>query len=315
MMTRARTIWMVPPMLAAVIAMAVVLAACGGTTDEAARQRDAGLPPGYDEGASEADDIAFGDLDSEGSASRAGVSIPSVTDRKIITTATLELAVEDVITAVQEVENIVETAGGFISSSSVFVDSEEGNGSDRRTATVTVRVPADGYGSVMSQLRSIADEVESETVDTSEVTEEYADLQARRRNLEATELSYLALLERADTIPDILTVQDRLDEVRLEIERVEGRMNVLNDLTDLATITVRLRPSALVVEDDERGWAEAAWEESWEASKGAAVVLGTIVIAGGVLMVWLVVVLLVGTLVWRQVGRKLADWVIRIYRA
>ncbi|MEX1103822.1 MAG: DUF4349 domain-containing protein, partial [Dehalococcoidia bacterium] len=48
------------------------------------------------------------------------------------------------------------------------------------------------------------------------------------------------------TITDILIVQDRLDGVRGQIEQIQGRLNALDDLADLATIDVTLTPVPLV---------------------------------------------------------------------
>jgi hypothetical protein len=240
--------------------------------------------------------------------------LPQTVDRKIIRTATLELEVEDVGAAVGEVERVATTAGGFVSESNVFIDESsesegEDDGAPRRTqtATVTIRVPAEVYGSVVSQLRSIAEEVRSERSEASEVTEEFTDLQSRLRNLEATEASYLELLTRAEDIPDILTVQDRLSSVRLEIEQVQGRINLLESLTDLATITVRLAlPATPAGEPDGgRGWAAEAWDAAWDGSQDAMVVLGTVAIVGGVALVWLVIVGLAALIAWRLIGWRL----------
>jgi len=242
-----------------------------------------------------------------------GLTLPQQLDRKIIRTATLELEVEAVGAAVQEVESIAVAAGGFVSRSSVFIEEpselgEEDDVAPRRTqtATVTIRVPAEVYASVMSQLRGIAEEVKSEISEASEVTEEYTDLQARLRNLEATEAGYLELLTKAEEIADILIVQDRINSVRLEIEQVQGRVNLLDSLTDLATITVQLTlpPVAAEEPDGGQGWAAEAWDAAWEGSQDAVVVLGTVAIVGGVVLAWLAIPALVALVAWRLFGPR-----------
>ncbi|MCH8919983.1 MAG: DUF4349 domain-containing protein [Chloroflexi bacterium] len=242
-----------------------------------------------------------------------GLTLPQQLDRKIIRTATLELEVEAVGAAVQEVESIAVAAGGFVSRSSVFIEEpselgEEDDVAPRRTqtATVTIRVPAEVYASVMSQLRGIAEEVRSEISEASEVTEEYTDLQARLRNLEATEAGYLELLTKAEEISDILIVQDRINSVRLEIEQVQGRINLLDSLTDLATITVQLTlPVAPAEEPDGgQGWAAEAWDVAWEGSQDAMVALGTMAIVGGVVLAWLAIPALVALAAWRLFGPR-----------
>jgi Domain of unknown function (DUF4349) len=226
--------------------------------------------------------------------------------------ATLDLNVENVAAAVQQVEDAAGAAGGFVSSSNVFVSNTDNTGDSverTQTASVTIRVPADAYSSVMSQLRGIAKETVSETSDASEVTEEYTDLQARLRNLEATEARYLELLARAVTIDEILTVQDRLNAVRLEIEQVTGRINVLNNLTDFATITVRLSLPPAIAEagGDNQNWVEEAWNASWETSKDALVVLGTVAIVSGVFLAWMALPALALFVAWRMFGRRILE--------
>ena len=245
---------------------------------------------------------------------------PQVQDRKIVRNATLDLQVENVAAAVQQVEDAAGAAGGFVSSSNVFVSNTDNAGDSverTQTASVTVRVPADAYSSVMSQLRGIAKETVSETSDASEVTEEYTDLQARLRNLGATEARYLELLARAVTIEEILTVQDRLNTVRLEIEQVTGRINVLNSLTDFATITVRLSlpPAIAEAKGDNQNWVEEAWSASWETSQDAMVVLGTVAIVGGVFLAWMAVPALALFVLWRIFGKRITEYAKKLNQA
>jgi hypothetical protein len=301
----------------ALIAVVVIIAGCGGGEPFA---DDGGIEAPADVGEARTGSELSNQFDVEeanamvpGSAG-GSLTLPQLADRKIIRTATLELEVEDIGAAVQEVESVALAAGGFVSRSSVFIEEpSESDGEDdfaprrTQTATVTIRVPAEVYGSVMSQLRGVAEEVKSEISEASEVTEEYTDLQARLRNLEATEASYLELLTKAEEIPDILTVQDRVNQVRLEIEQVQGRINLLDSLTDLATITVQLTlPVPLAEEPDgDQGWAAEAWDAAWEASQDAGVVLGSIAIVGGVVLAWLAIPALVVLAAWRLFGGRL----------
>ncbi len=308
----------------AVAVMAVVIAGCGGaalTGDDGAQ---APGNPDVGDALSDGDASAFSNEESRELDALAPSSLvpftedgslplPQLADRKIIRTATLELEVEDIGAAVREAEDVAVAAGGFVSRSSVFIEEPpELEGEDdvaprrTQTATVTIRVPAEVYGSVMSQLRGVAEEVKSEISEASEVTEEYTDLQARLRNLEATEAGYLELLTKAEEIPDILTVQDRINQVRLEIEQVQGRVNLLDSLTDLATITVQMTlPLAPAEEPDGgQGWAAEAWDAAWEGSQDAMVALGTMAIVGGVVLAWLAIPALVALAAWRLFGPR-----------
>ena len=292
----------------AAILIAVVAAAC--SNEPLADRSSSGAPAGSADTGGEAGES---DAAVSGGAEDGSLPLPQVVDRKIIRTARLELEVENVSAAVSEVEDIAGTAGGWVSASNVFVDepssSDDGDeGTPRRTetATVTIRVPAEAYRSVVGQLRGVAEEVRSESSEASEVTEEYTDLQARLRNQQATEAQLLELLTRAETIPDILTVQEKVSQVRLEIEQVQGRINVLDSLTDMATITVELAVFAPPEPGDEQGWAARAWDVAWEGSQTATVVLGSVAIVGAVVLAWLAIPLLVIAVVWWRFGKRLS---------
>ena len=289
----------------AAILMVAFAAACGGELDKTTQAPAAPADVGGETGES--------DAAVSGGAEDGSLPLPQL-DRKIIRTARLELGVENVGAAVAEVEDVAEAAGGWVSASSVFIDepttSDAGDDETRRrteTATVTIRVPAEAYRSVVGQLRGIAEQVRSESSEASEVTEEYTDLQARLRNQEATEAQLLELLDKAETIPDILTVQDKVSQVRLEIERVQGRINVLDSLTSMATITVELAAFVpAVATDGGQSWAANAWDVAWEGSQITVVVLGSAAIVGGMVLAWLAIPLLVIAFVWWRFGRTLS---------
>ena len=191
-------------------------------------------------------------------------------DRKIVQNTTVDLKVEEVGRNFQDIISVAQVNGGFVASSSFS------NIDDQQVADLTVRVPADRYQAVLQQIRDMG-EVATEGSDSSDVTEEYTDLEARLRTLEATEQRYLELLAQAGNVNDILTVQDRLDGVRGQIEQLQGRINMLNNLTDLATITVHLRPLVAGADGGSGGGgphpleaASNAWEASLDALRGVA---------------------------------------------
>ena len=292
------------------IVIALIVAGCSGESPVGNGGSRAGDSLSGTESGDSAGDVAA--TGAGGPATGGGLPLPSQLDRKIVRTANLELEVEDVSAAVREVEGAAVAAGGFVSESNVFIDQPEPDDggsveAPRRTqtATVTIRVPAGEYGGVMEQLRGIAKQVRSERSEASEVTEEYTDLEARLRNLEATEASYLELLTGAGEIPDILLVQDRLSQVRLEIEQVQGRINLLDNLTDLATITIQLSLPAAAVGGGGKNWVQKAWDVAWEGSLETAKALGSIVIVGGVALLWLAIPALVGFAAWRRFGWRL----------
>jgi hypothetical protein len=267
-------------------AAVIALAACAGN-------EESGVSGSNVEGNQpQADQEAYGGV----AASSQG---QSELDRKIIQTASLDLQVEDVADAFREVGRIASTAGGFVMESSTSYTDE------RPQADITIRTPASQYESVLEALRGLAVKVEKENSKAQDVTEEYVDLQAQLRNDQAVESRYIELLDRAQNIDEVLTVQDRLDQVRLEIERVQGRINAINTLSELVTISIHLRaePAAEPKSEakvDPLGAAGKSWEASLVFLR--AVSAGFLVVV--VFLWWLVPVAVVA-------GIGLGYWLLR----
>jgi hypothetical protein len=217
-----------------------------------------------------------------------GLQLQPVGERVIIT-ATLNVTAEEVSKRFEDVGNIAAAAGGFVASSSF------GNDEDRQTASVTIRVPNDRYQEVLADLRALGD-VESERSESANVTGEFTDLESRLRNLRATEERYTEFLLQAQNINEVLTVQDRLNATRAEIEQVQGRINLLSNQTELATVTVHIDEpvaGATTQPAGERSLVDVM-QESFEAS--LAVLTGIAVVALAVIAFswWLVPFALAG---------------------
>lgn len=219
-------------------------------------------------------------------------------DRKIVQTAQLKMQVKDVGNSYGDVTRIATTAGGFVSTSNVS------NAGESQVATLSLRIPTARYQQVLSDLRALGVKVENETSNANDVTEEYADLQSRQRNLEAAETQLLTLLGNARTVAEVLQVQDRLTSVRGQIEQAKGRQQLLDKLSDLATISVTLRPVPAGATQVSDGGLRAQVDEAWAASIDF---LESIAGAGITLVVflwWLPIVVVPTALVAKRFSRE-----------
>ena len=155
--------------------------------------------------------------------------------RQIISQASLSVEVEDVAGAVAQVRTIAETRGGFISQ--VATSGTPG----RQRSDLTVRVPQGEFFDTLESIKGLG-KVWAENAGSEDVTEQFIDLEARLRSALREEESLLSLLERADTVSNILTIERELARVRSDIERLQGQINYLSRRVDLATISVALFP-------------------------------------------------------------------------
>ncbi|MGQ9458439.1 MAG: DUF4349 domain-containing protein [Anaerolineae bacterium] len=205
-------------------------------------------------------------------------------ERMLIRTAQLSITVTDTAKAVQEAKAVAEGLGGYVTSSQMYKQGE------RLYATMVLRVPAERFDDALDQIKALAVEVERESVQGTDVTEEYVDLQARLRNLELTEKELQQLLtevrERTQKAEDVLAVYRELTEIRGQIEQLKGRMQYLERQVDFSGIDLNIAPHVLSTPVVEPGWKPLVTLR--EASRSLVKALQWLVDAA----IWLVVFLL-----------------------
>jgi hypothetical protein len=235
----------------------------------------------------------------------AGQDVENGVERKVIATANVELVVTDTDRTVDAINTLMEELGGYVANANLY-RSYYGSG-DLMQGTLTLRVPAERLDEAMAQLEELAVDVPSKTLDRQDVTDQYSDIQAQLRNLEATETELRALLaevrERPNATPeDILAVHRSLTEVRRQIEQLQGRKNVMDNLIGLSTINVTLTPDAVNLPVVEEGWRpNVVAREATRALTAALQGLGSFTIWVGIFLLPL--------LRWlnRRSGKRAAD--------
>lgn len=171
-------------------------------------------------------------------------------NRKIIYDAQIDLEVEDLDPAADRLVALVQQHRGYIAEQDLT-----GSPGSKRSAKWKLRVPVDHFEAFVQELLSLG-ELKRNLRTSQDVTEQFYDIEARIRNKRVEEETILKILEeRSGKLEDVLKVQVELSRVRGEIEQMEGRLRVLQNLSSLATVTVNLReredytPAAPVVPD------------------------------------------------------------------
>ena len=213
-----------PALLGAVLALALALISGLGVTGGTSN-----LGGGFDESYPDGKEIGlggaapeFGDMASRGD----GTS-------DVVRYGNISLEVTDADDALERVTAIVESAGGYISSSS-----RSGQG-DNLYLSATLRVPATEFSAVMASLRGEG-EILYEDIGSYEVTMQVLDLEARLVNLRASETAFLELLDRAESVADVVAVQSELSRIQGDIESYEAQLSGVKDQVEMASINVSL---------------------------------------------------------------------------
>ncbi|MEV4704136.1 DUF4349 domain-containing protein [Actinoplanes sp. NPDC049316] len=278
------------------LAAALALPACSSgdsSSDKAASSTAGGR--GIAEGAAEGGAAA----PAEQQGRDAGAKAPdlSVDQRSIIYTGSITVRVDDVNTAAARATGIATAAGGFVGG-----DKRNSNGDHGSSdATLTLRVPAEKFTSVVDQLAAIGTE-ERRGIDTEDVTEETIDLDARIATQQARVDSGRKLLAQAKSLSDLVMLEREVATRESDLASLQAKKRRLGDLTALSTITaVLLDPQAVAQEEDEGapGFL-AGLRNGWNGLLASLAVVATVV---GWLLPWLLLLALPASAVLWYVRR------------
>ncbi|MCU1283959.1 MAG: hypothetical protein JWO13_309 [Acidobacteriales bacterium] len=154
-------------------------------------------------------------------------------DRKIVRKGTINISVVDPDRVNQQLEKLARELGGYIVTSQ-REDASSGQGS----LVVDARVPAKQFDRAWEEVRKLGVRVDSERVDSSDVTKQFVDTEASLRNLRAEEQQYLTIMKQAKSVKDTLEVTEHLSSVRGQIDRMQGELNLLRHDVEMSSLTV-----------------------------------------------------------------------------
>ncbi len=136
---------------------------------------------------------------------------------------------------VADLKSYVSQFGGYIESSS-----ESGNSyysSSLRYADFTIRIPADYYDDFAEAVGNMATVTYSYEY-VNDVTSSYVDIEARLTALTTERDSFLALMEKAETVEEILKIQSYLTDVNYEIESYTAQLKTYDDKISYSTFYI-----------------------------------------------------------------------------
>lgn len=174
-----------------------------------------------------------------------------------IKTASLSIEVEDVPNAQQEAESIAKAVNGRVQSSQKSDD--EGQ---LASAELTFRVPVASFETAVNRLRKLG-RVLNDSLSGEDVTAQVADTEARLKVMKAEEDQYVELLKATKKIGEVLSVKERLSDVRQEIESLEATRKALR--AQAAESTIHLSLTEKPTPDRPRqdpNWSDDAWSRA-----------------------------------------------------
>ena len=210
--------------------LASFLCACGKST--VSNSSGSAASPGYDKyyADSEAAEAPQKNGLTTSSSNTSQAVAPS---QKLIRKVWLESETDDLDTLLTQVDQKIAALGGYAESRQVY----HGNSSSyrRRTATLTVRIPAAQLDQFVSHVKGMTNVISSnETAD--DITLSYIATQSRMSALQTEHDRLLELLAKADNMSDLLQIESRLTDVQTEMEKVGSQLKLYDNLVDYSTI-------------------------------------------------------------------------------
>lgn len=258
------------PIIAAAVCAVVMLMSCSAAKDTvqeaAALKRSAGGARSYKAVANTAADAP--ELQSTG----------PVIERKLIKEGYLRFETADIQKTRHTIETLTEKYGAYIS------QEDEQSAETRIYQNITLKVPKEHFDSFLTDLTDGVKKIDEKSIGIQDVTEEFIDIDARLKVKKETEAGYLRLLDKAQNVKDILDIQNEIQNLRSDIESIEGRLRYLENSVNFSTIRMRMYQNITPPAD-----ASSFFEPIWDAVKGGLVLFGKLCIA--LLYGWVFIVL------------------------
>lgn len=226
-----------------------------------------------------------------------GAATPQVEDtsRKLIKNVNLSVETETFEELLATITEKTESFSGYIEESYTYNGSNY-YGRGTRNASMTVRIPAQQLDAFLSSVSEVSNVI-SRNDSVSDVTLQYVDMESHKKALTAEQDRLLELLEQAESVEDIITIESRLSDVRYQIESMESQLQTLQNQVSYSTVYLDIQEVEKLtpVEEQTRGeMIREGFVDSLYGVGNGLLDFGTAVIIDlPYLVVWAAVILLV----------------------
>lgn len=236
--------------LLCVIFTSFTLTACGGASSDSSAvmaTTAAAMAPGAAkyESVTVAETFAYAEeavensLDS-GSGLNTSSGVNPVVDigRKLIRTVHLDVETDDFDTLLSKLQEQITAIAGYVEQSDISGNSIQSERS-RRRAYMTIRVPSSKLDQFITSVEENGN-VTNKSETTTDVTLQYSDLESKKKSLTIEQDRIWALLEKADTLEAVIALEERLSEIRYELESMESKLRLYDNQVEYSTVYVNV---------------------------------------------------------------------------
>ena len=240
--------------MAVVLAAMLGLSGCGSSSGKSMAQAADFVE------AAKAEEVFDEEVYETETVSAAGAEVGTVvsTDRKLIRNVDLEIQTKTFDEVLEKIQTRVQQLGGYIEQSSLDGGSVY-NSSYNRYAYMTVRIPSDQLDGFIENVKENAN-VTYISESTEDITLKYVDTESRKNALETEQSRLLELLEKAETVEDIITIESRLSEVRYQLESYTSQLRTYDNQVDYSKVSININE----VDRETKTEPKSFWEKVTE---------------------------------------------------
>ena len=221
----------------------IIFAACGGDEPEYSESMSSPRMMSSSESASFMPKEVSGSPGSQGSD-----QLTNISERKISKNAQLEIKVKSLDDSMNFITQKTNSYSGYIVNSSSNTPNSD---YEIKTANMSVRVPSDSLDEFLKEIKEYANETKHESIYTQDITEEYIDVKAKITSMESSEQRLKNLLDKTESVKEIVEVEKELSRLRAEIDSLKGRFKFLENsvVTSLVHIYIEEIPNPVSIND------------------------------------------------------------------
>jgi hypothetical protein len=154
--------------------------------------------------------------------------------KKIIKQGDIHFETGNVIGTRKAIYDQLIKLNGYASGESETNSSE----TNQKEYTINAKIPAKNFDLFLNSVSARAVKIDSKNISMRDVTTEYIDMTTRLANKKKLEERYLELLRKGDKISDLLQIENKLTEIRSDIESTQGRLNYLVKQVDYSSLDI-----------------------------------------------------------------------------
>jgi len=153
-------------------------------------------------------------------------------ERKLIKKGTIEFEVSHLTNTRKRIFQAVKKYNAYVSSDQEF------KSTSRNSHTIIIRVPSEKFDLLLKDATHGIEKFDRKEIIVTDVTEEFLDIQARLKTKKELEQRFIAILQKAKNVTEILEIEKEIGKLRSDIESIEGRLRYLQDKISFSTLTL-----------------------------------------------------------------------------